>query len=135
MFRVNDCINFEGKEYVVLRFLGQGGMGHVFSIEEKSGGSKLALKFLQHYLPGDNNHRSLINEWEKAQKISHKNTIRYHGFHDGLSEPSTPYLIMDLAHDGSQKIFCKIRLAYWRRMRAWEFFTKSLTEWRLSTRY
>ncbi|MDR5898855.1 serine/threonine-protein kinase [Halomonas vilamensis] len=105
MFRVNDCINFEGKEYVVLRFLGQGGMGHVFSIEEKSGGSKFALKFLQHYLPGDNNHRSLINEWEKAQKISHKNTIRYHGFHDGLSEPSTPYLIMDLAHDGSLEDF------------------------------
>jgi serine/threonine protein kinase len=107
MFRVNDCINFEGKEYVISSFLGQGGMGHVFSIEEKGGDSKFALKSLQHYLPDDNNHRSLINEWEKAQRISHKNTIRYLGFHDGLSEPSTPYLIMELAHDGSLDDFLK----------------------------
>lgn len=107
MFRVNDCINFEDKEYVISKFLGQGGMGHVFLIEDKAGSSKFALKTLQHYLPDDSNHRSLINEWEKAQKISHKNTIRYHGFHDGLSEPSTPYLIMELAHDGSLEDFLK----------------------------
>lgn len=107
MFRVNDCINFEDKEYVISKFLGQGGMGHVFLIKDKAGSSKFALKTLQHYLPDDNNHRSLINEWEKAQKISHKNTIRYHGFHDGLSKPSTPYLIMELAHDGSLEDFLK----------------------------
>lgn len=107
MFRVNDCLNFQGKEYIITNFLGQGGMGHVFSIKEKAGGSKFALKSLQHYLPDDNNHRSLINEWEKAQQISHKNTIRYHGFHDGLSEPSTPFLIMELANDGSLKGFLK----------------------------
>lgn len=107
MFRIGDCINFEGKEFVVSSFLGQGGMGHVFSLTEKTGGSKFALKSLQHYLPDDNNHRSLINEWEKAQRISHKNTIRYHGFHDGLSEPRTPYLIMELAQDGSLEDFLK----------------------------
>ncbi|MEE2030109.1 hypothetical protein DIKCMJMK_04007 [Shewanella oneidensis] len=92
MFRINDCIKFEDKEYVISRFIGQGGMGHVFLIEERAGDSKFALKSLQHYLPDDNNHRSLINEWEKAKKISHKNTIRYHGFHDGLSDPKTPYI-------------------------------------------
>lgn len=107
MFRINDSIEFQGKEFVISGFLGQGGMGHVFSIEDRNGNSKLALKSLQHFLPDDNNHRSLINEWEKAQKIDHKNVIRYHGFHDGLNEPKTPYLIMELAQDGSLDDFLK----------------------------
>jgi serine/threonine protein kinase len=94
MFRINDSIDFQGEEYIISSFLGQGGMGHVFSIEAKNSISKFALKSLKHYLPDDNNHRSLINEWEKAQKITHKNIIRYQGFHDGLSAPKTPYLIM-----------------------------------------
>ncbi|HEY8218521.1 MAG TPA: serine/threonine-protein kinase [Methylobacter sp.] len=107
MFRINDSIVFQDKEYIISSFLGQGGMGHVFSIVEKSGDSKFALKSLQHYLPDDNNHRSLINEWEKAQTITHKNVVRYHGFHDGLSEPKTPFLIMELAQDGSLEDFLK----------------------------
>ncbi|MCK4842425.1 MAG: protein kinase family protein [Methylococcales bacterium] len=82
-------------------------MGHVFSIEDSNGNSKFALKYLQHFIPDDNNHRSLINEWEKAQTINHKNVICYHGFHDGLTEPKTPYLIMELAQDGSLEDFLK----------------------------
>jgi serine/threonine protein kinase len=105
MFRLNDVIRFQDKDYIISEFLGQGGMGQVFLIEEKSSKSKLALKSLQHYLQDDNNHRSLINEWEKAQKITHKNVIKYCGFHDGLSEPKTPYLIMELAQDGSLEDF------------------------------
>ncbi|KZN30057.1 serine/threonine protein kinase [Pseudoalteromonas luteoviolacea S2607] len=105
MFRINDSIVFQGKEYTISKFLGQGGMGYVFSIEEKNGNSKFALKSLQHFLPDDNNYRSLINEWAQAQKITHENVICYRGFHDGLSEPRTPYLIMDLAEDGSLEDF------------------------------
>ncbi|MGI2189017.1 serine/threonine-protein kinase [Shewanella oncorhynchi] len=105
MFRIKDSVEFQGKEYVISKFLGQGGMGHVFSIEEKHGNSKFALKSLQYFLPDDNNHRSLINEWEKAQHITHKNVICYRGFHDGLTEPKTPYLVMDLAEGGSLEDF------------------------------
>lgn len=105
MFRINDSVDFQGKEFVISKFLGQGGMGHVFAIEEKNGASKFALKSLQYFLPDDNNHRSLINEWDKAQNINHKNVIRYHGFHDGLNEPKTPYLIMELAEGGSLEDF------------------------------
>ncbi len=105
MFRIHDSVEFQGEGYIISKFLGQGGMGHVFSIEDKEGVSKFALKSLQHFLPDDNNHRSLINEWEKAQKITHKNVICYHGFHDGLSDPKTPYLIMDLAEGGSLEDF------------------------------
>ena len=54
MFRINDSVEFQGKEYVISKFLGQGGMGHVFSIEEKHGDSKFALKSLQYFLPDDN---------------------------------------------------------------------------------
>ncbi len=107
MFRMQDVVRFQDKEYIISEFLGQGGMGHVFSIKDKDGDSKLALKSLQHFLPDDNNHRSLINEWEKAQKISHKNVISYHGFHDGLSDPKTPYLIMELAQGGSLEDYLK----------------------------
>lgn len=105
MFRLQDTIEFNNKEYVINEFLGQGGMGHVFSI--KNDNSSFALKSLQYFLPDDNNHRSLINEWEKAQTINHSNVISYHGFHDGLSEPTTPYLIMELANDGSLEDFLK----------------------------
>jgi serine/threonine protein kinase len=107
LFRINEVINFQGREYIIKKFLGQGGMGHVFLIEEKDGPSLFALKSLQYYLPDDSNHRSLINEWEKAHKIIHKNIIRYHGFHDGVSDPKTPYLIMELANDGSLEDFLK----------------------------
>jgi len=44
---------------------------------------------------------------KKQKKISHKNTIRYHGFHDGLSDPRTPYIITELANDGSLEDFLK----------------------------
>ncbi len=92
---------------MITAFLGQGGMGQVFSIENKKDKSKLALKSLQYFIPDDNHHRSLINEWEKAQSIDHQNVIKYLGFHDGLSEPTTPYLIMELADEGSLKDLLK----------------------------
>lgn len=107
MFRINDTIEFQNEEYVITDFLGQGGMGHVFLIRNKANNSKLALKSLQYFLPDDNNYRSLFNEWQQAQTINHKNVIRYLGFHDGLSEPTTPYLIMELANDGSLENYLK----------------------------
>jgi serine/threonine protein kinase len=107
MLRINDSIKFQDQEFIISSFLGQGGMGHVFSILKKNGTSRFALKSLQYYIKDDNNHRSLINEWDKAQTIQHDNVIRYHGFHDGLSEPNTPFLIMEYAEDGSLENFIK----------------------------
>ena len=107
MLRINDSINFQDQEYIISSFLGQGGMGHVFSIIEKNGTAKFALKSLQYYQRDDSNHRSLINEWDKAQTINHENVIQYHGFHDGLSEPTTPFLVMEYAEDGSLEDFIK----------------------------
>lgn len=107
MFRINDSIKFLEKEYVISEFLGQGGMGHVFKIENTDDGSKLAMKSLQYFLPDDDNYRSLFNEWEQAQTVKHENVINYVGFHDGLSEPKTPYLVMELANGGSLEDFLK----------------------------
>jgi len=109
MFRINDKIKFQEKEYVITKFLGQGGMGHVFLIENKDDDLKLALKSLQYFLPDDNSHLSLINEWQLAQNVKHNNVINYHGFHDGLSAPEIPYLIMELANSGSLEDFLKSR--------------------------
>lgn len=107
MLRINDSIKFHDQEFIIHAFLGQGGMGHVFSILEKNGTSKFALKSLQYYIKDDHNHLSLINEWNKAQTIQHDNVIRYHGFHDGLSDPNTPFLIMEYAEHGSLEGFIK----------------------------
>ncbi|WP_368576897.1 serine/threonine protein kinase [Acinetobacter pittii] len=109
MFKLSDKIKFQEKEYIFTKFLGQGGMGHVFLIENIESGEKLALKSLQYFLPDDSNYRSLFNEWEQAQAVKHNNVICYHGFHDGLSTPETPYLIMELANGGSLEDFLKSR--------------------------
>lgn len=112
MFRIKDTINFQEKEYVITEFLGQGGMGHVFLIEGKDDGSKLALKSLQYFLPDDNNYRSLFNEWEQAQTVKHDNVINYYGFHDGLSDPKTPYLVMELANGGSLEDLLRLQKTF-----------------------
>ncbi len=122
MFRIGDTIEFEEKEYEIKEFLGQGGMGHVFSIEDHTGNFKYALKSLQFFLPDDNNYRSLINEWEKAQKINHKNVISYHGFHDGLNEPKTPYLIIELAQDGTLEDFLNTQTSFFEEETCLEIF-------------
>ncbi len=75
-------------------------MGQVFLIEEQNTNSQFAMKTLTNFLPDDENYRSLINEWEKAQEIDHKNVIRYLGFDSGNAANRSPFIVMDLAHDG-----------------------------------
>lgn len=107
MFKIGDEIIFNEEKFIITEFLGQGGMGHVFLIENKDTGLKYALKSLQYYLPNDSNYFSIFNEWKQAQVIKHSNVINYYGFHDGSSAPQTPYLIMELANDGSLEDFLK----------------------------
>lgn len=108
MLDINDTVYFDNDAYTVSSFLGQGGMGHVFLIKEKNGTKKYALKTLQYYLEDTATYRSLINEWELAQNIRHENVISYRGFDDGAVS-KTPYLIMDLAEDGSLQDFLNIQ--------------------------
>ena len=108
MLDINDIVHFNNDEYTVSSFLGQGGMGHVFLIKEKNGTKKYALKTLQYYLEDTDTYRSLINEWELAQSIRHENVISYRGFDDGTAS-KTPYLIMDLAEDGSLQDFLNVQ--------------------------
>lgn len=108
MLDINDIVHFNNDDYTVSSFLGQGGMGHVFLIKENNGTKKYALKTLQYYLEDTDTYRSLINEWELAQSIRHENVISYRGFDDG-SVSKTPYLIMDLAEDGSLQDFLNVQ--------------------------
>ena len=105
MFRINDVIQFNGEFYELVDFLGNGGMGQVFLIEEQNTNSQFAMKTLTNFLPDDENYRSLINEWEKAQEIDHKNVIRYLGFDSGDAAKRSPFIVMDLAHDGTLQNF------------------------------
>jgi eukaryotic-like serine/threonine-protein kinase len=109
MFRLSDTIEFNNDEYVIEKFLGEGGMCHVFSIANKNNGSKRALKSHKHFIPNADYHRSLLNEWDKAKTISHPNVIKYFGIHDGLSEPKIPYLITELANGGTLKNYLGVQ--------------------------
>lgn len=105
MFRINDVIQFNSKGYELVGFLGNGGMGQVFLIEEQNTSNQFAMKTLTNFLPDDENYRSLINEWEKAQEIDHENVIRYLGFNNISDTNHAPYIIMDLANDGTLQDF------------------------------
>ncbi|ERL56491.1 serine/threonine-protein kinase [Psychrobacter aquaticus] len=108
MLDISDIVHFNNDDYTVSSFLGQGGIGHVFLIKEKNGTKKYALKTLQYCLEDTDTYRSLINEWELAQSIRHKNVISYRGFDNG-SVSKTPYIIMDLAEDGSLQDFLNVQ--------------------------
>jgi hypothetical protein len=61
MFMLQGTIKFKNQDYVSEKFLGQGGMGQVFSITNKKDKSILALKSLQYFITDYNHNRSLIN--------------------------------------------------------------------------
>jgi len=101
MFKIGESIHVDSKNLKVIRFLGQGGMGQVFEVENIDTKERHAMKYLSHFIDGDDYHRSLINEWNVAQKVQHQNVINYLGFHDGIEEPKHPMIFMELANDGS----------------------------------
>lgn len=97
-------IFYDGKknEYEVIEFLGDGSFGDVYKINHKSKNKVFALKTIQSPFVSDTILKSFINEGELAQKVSHKNVIRYYYFHDGSAYPGLPlYLIMEYADGGT----------------------------------
>lgn len=97
-------IFYDGKknEYEVIEFLGNGSFGDVYKINNKSKNKVFALKTIQSPFVSDTVLSSFINEGELAQKVSHKNVIKYYYFHDGLSYPELPlYIIMEYADSGT----------------------------------
>ena len=56
MFRINDVIQFKGKDYELVSFLGNGGMGQVFLIKEQNSNNQLAMKTLTNPLWQDSCH-------------------------------------------------------------------------------
>jgi serine/threonine-protein kinase len=64
-------------QYVVLRLLGEGGMGKVFEAEEKLSKRRVALKVLKPELAGSEDGRRLfLNEMTILSQIDHKNVVR-----------------------------------------------------------
>ena len=113
MFRVNDKFSFENNDYVIKEFLGNGGMGYVFSVENQNS-NQFALKMIPYInASNDDEYRSIINEWEKAQLINHVNAIKYHGFNDGLTSVKNPFLLMELARDKTLAEFLRNQNTLW----------------------
>ena len=91
-----------GSEFEVLEFIGNGSFGYVYKIEKKDTKETFALKTIQTPFADDTILKAFVNEGNLALKISHKNTIKYHYFHDGLKYSSLPlYIIMEYANEGT----------------------------------
>lgn len=79
--------------YRIHSFIGQGGMGTVFKIEQVFLGKILALKTLNNSGLSDLAVRRFQHEARAVFAIDHPNLITVHDF--GLLDDQTPYLIMD----------------------------------------
>lgn len=79
--------------YRICSFIGQGGMGTVFKIEQVFLGKILALKTLNNSRLSDLAVRRFQHEARAVFAIDHPNLITVHDF--GLLDDQIPYLIMD----------------------------------------
>lgn len=103
MLKPGDIIyDRKGEEYSIIEPIGRGGMGYVLLVEKVSDKKNFAVKTLAVFIEGDSDHKALLNEGRLAEKIKHKNVIRYKYFHDGEKYPNLPpYIIMEIANEGT----------------------------------
>jgi len=86
--------------YDVLRCIGQGGMGSVYEVRERSTGTHYALKMLRAELVADEGAiQRLQREAKTAMNLSHKNLCTVYGA--GTSATNVPYLVMELVEGRS----------------------------------
>ncbi|HEY5957877.1 MAG TPA: serine/threonine-protein kinase, partial [Polyangiaceae bacterium] len=95
-FRVGDPIG----DYVLVRFIGAGGMGEVYEARHKLLGTRQAIKFLRrdHVCRSD-----LLARFEQEARIAStldsQHIVKVREF--CLTKTATPYMVMDLANGGS----------------------------------
>ncbi len=80
--------------YQTIDFLGEGGMGTVFRVRERSNGSIFAMKLLKKELTSE---KSALKRFEKeaeaTSKLTHDNLVSV--YDHGYTSDGVPYLIMD----------------------------------------
>jgi len=82
-------------KYELVRFIGEGGMGSVYEVREKSLGQHFALKMLKKELVAD---QEAVKRFQREAKttmgLSHENLCTVYGF--GQSATGVPYLVMEM---------------------------------------
>lgn len=103
MLKPEDIIyDDKNEEYKILKPIGKGGMGYVLLVERISDKKQFAVKTLSVFIEGDGDYKALLNEGKLAEKITHKNVIKYEYFHNGEAfQNLPPYIIMDLAEESN----------------------------------
>lgn len=83
-----------GPEFELLELLGQGGMGQVFKVRNKSDGSILAIKVLKSELADDKEAlKRFAQEINAVSNLTHENLIAVHS--QGITASGAPFLVMD----------------------------------------
>lgn len=83
-----------GESYEVICRIGQGGMGRVFKVRERSSGKFFAVKVLQPDLAADAAAlKRFEQEAESASQLDHANLVSVYGH--GTASDGAPYIVMD----------------------------------------
>ena len=84
----------EIKNYDVVDFIGQGGMGSVYKVKEEAQGKELAIKVLRpEFVPDHIAVKRFEQEAIAASKLTHPNLVQVFGH--GKTDDGSPYLIME----------------------------------------
>lgn len=84
--------------YLIIRPLGQGGMGAVFEAEDLESGRRVALKVLSHALDSPEARERFFREGRLAASINHPNSVYIFGTGE---IGGTPYIAMELVTGGT----------------------------------
>src|SRR5690349_20500726 len=86
--------------YVIIRPLGQGGMGQVYEAEETESGRRVALKLLSRGLGDDEERERFLREGRLAASLSHPNCVYVFGTGE---IQGFPVIAMELVPEGTLK--------------------------------
>lgn len=90
---VEELPNF-GENYEPIEVIGQGGMGAVYKVKERSSGTTFAVKLLQNSFSEDPAAlKRFEQEVNSASKLTHPNLVAVYGH--GKTPAGAPYLVMD----------------------------------------
>ncbi len=91
---VEDAAEVLGERYEVLSFLGQGGMGSVFRVVDKTLGTTLAVKILNpNLVQNEDAVKRFEREAKASMQLSDPHLAAVYAYGMGLNQ--TPYLVMD----------------------------------------
>jgi serine/threonine protein kinase len=115
---------FGNGRFVLVRFLGRGGMGEVWLAQDERLHESVALKFLPSEIRGDPVALDdLRRETARSHKLTHPNIVRIHDLHE--DPDGTAFIVMEYI-DGP--MLAALRLQQSNRVFAWDFLRPLLEQ-------